>query len=165
MRRVLHERPRLHRGRERAPRPALHQGDRTMSLPPNNPSLAPDYLCAERDSWGGNGPYVVQPGATLNLPVDRPLIMPPVYGAGLIRVRTYLAFDCDGLGLVYAIGVSNPSENQHPMRPFTGQNYPNPVKARVGRNDCHRVDDIEPGVPVDPRSWTMNPGMTSGRST
>ena len=143
-----------------------------MALVTANQSLPSDskHCCAD---WLQVAAITIEPGSIYTSPA---LSMPPVAGHGIVAVRTILSFTANGpCNLHYVIGVSNPSEFDYPMRPYTGVSYPNTAYSNVilactATLPVHRerLDIIDPGsmtAPADFRCWTMNPGSdpTAGR--
>jgi hypothetical protein len=132
-----------------------------------NPSLPPDYLVMSAD-WYNADSVVIDPGQSVDFPPQPGIFaLPPVHGVGVVTcVSFFQGYVVGPADISAGIGVSNPSENDYPMRPFTGVQYPSqwPVIIPEGLTVpfCfHRMDTIDLGsAPSDFRSWTMNPGNT-----
>lgn len=113
-----------------------------------NPPLAPDYLALNEDWFNLNGPIRIAPSTTWSPPN---LSLPPVYGAGKVRVLSWVQFQVDSpFAFSAVIGVSNPSEIDLPMQPFRGVCYPSAVVKKFpigGVSDwihLKRLDVIDP---------------------
>jgi hypothetical protein len=84
----------------------------------------------------------------------------------MVAVKSTFQFDVSGpCHISYVIGVSDPSEFNYPMRPYTGVSYPEATPLILGPGEStsahkSRLDIIDPGsmVGADYRSWQMNPG-------
>ena len=140
-----------------------------MSLPTQNPPVPTDYEDLPANWLNESDPQVIPVSGSLNIPTVGGLASPPVHGRGIVRVRSYLAFDVvSPCNISAAIGVSNPSENDVPMRPYTGVCYPNPSTTHIASPGSQRValeryDIIDmSNPPADWRSWAMNPGYAGG---
>lgn len=127
-----------------------------------NPPLAPDYLALNEDWVNVDGPIEIAPGTTWS---PQNLGLPPVYGSGKCRVLSWLQFQVDSpFSLTALIGVSNPSEQDLPMRPFRGVCYPNAVVKKFplgGMSDwihLKRLDAIDPTILATgiTGGWKMN---------
>jgi hypothetical protein len=139
-----------------------------MALIETQPPAPSDWLCIEED-WYNYDRVIIPPGEAFGCPHN--CAMPPVYGPGHGRVASLLQgslLEEPGAAVdpayppVYAgIGVSNPSENNYPMNPYTGVMYPNFCAIyHAGGFHFDRLDMIEhsPVAPPNPRSYTLNPG-------
>lgn len=134
-------------------------------LPTQNPPVSPDWTNLHAIWWGGNGPFTVAAGRTQVFPTSGIFQAPPVRGAGIVRNQITFSFDLVSGTVSAVIGVSNPSEFNVPMRPYTGVSYPNPtINLTAGqRVMLIRVDIIDQSqMPRDIRDWQMNPGVNGG---
>jgi hypothetical protein len=134
------------------------------------PSAQSDWLCIEED-WYNYDVATILPGQSFNCPASS--MMPPVYGPGRGRVESFLQgclteepgaeIDSNYPPVYAGIGVSNPSEVNYPMNPYTGVQYPSVWTIFYGGFHFKRLDMIEdsPVAPISRRSYTMNPGNTA----
>jgi hypothetical protein len=138
-----------------------------MALIQQNPSLPPDYLTMSAD-WFNADVLTVDAGQSVDLPPPPGFFsLPPVHGTGLVTCVSYLqGYVVGPADIECGIGVSNPSENNYPMRPFTGVSYMDRIIVVIPEGltlpfHMSRMDTIDLGaMPLDFRSWTMNPGNT-----
>ncbi|HKD45410.1 MAG TPA: hypothetical protein VKD24_07105 [Candidatus Angelobacter sp.] len=143
-------------------------GAAPKDLPYENPPQATDYCDMGATWWCDEGQVTIKDGQTADFPSDGVFCAPPVHGRGIVRNECTLSFDIVSGSVTTVIGVSNPSENARPCKPFVGCSYPNPsaVPLIAGqRVHLVRVDIIDVGDnagPADIRSWTMNPGAGGG---
>ena len=130
-----------------------------------NPPVPTDYSHSPCVWWNGNQTYTLSPGQKMNFPTGGKFFSPPVSGFGIVRNQIIFAFDINEGSVSAVIGVSNPSEDKNPMRPWVGVCYPQPtIQLQAGqRAHLHRVDFIDPADPPDNlMSWEMNPGEGGG---
>jgi hypothetical protein len=138
-----------------------------MALITQNPPLPADYLTMSTD-WYNADVLTIDAGQSVDLPPPPGFFsLPPVHGSGLVTCVSYLqGYVVGPADIECSIGVSNPSEFNYPMRPFTGVSYMDRavvvIPAGMTIPFCfQRMDTIDLGaLPADIRAWTMNQGNT-----